>query len=270
MKLALAQIEIIPKDVEGNIERAESAIQSAANNNADCIALPEIFSVGFFAFDAYEDIAEPIGGKTHSRLRTAANEYDIAVLAGSIVEDLSATQQQTDIDVPPSNGLANTSVFFDHNGTRRGIYRKHHLFGYESREAELLEPGTELNVVQYGGFTIGITTCYDLRFPELYRKLLDRNTSLILVPSAWPYPRVEHWLTLPQTRAIENLEYVATVNGVGDFENATLAGRSRIFDPWGITKASTGDTADIIYADLDPERVKSIRDDFPALEDRRY
>ncbi|MFB6187296.1 MAG: nitrilase-related carbon-nitrogen hydrolase [Halobacteriaceae archaeon] len=253
MKLALAQIEIIPQDVEGNIERAEAAIRSAANNDADCIALPEIFSVGFFAFDAYENVAEPIGGKTHS-----------------IVEDLSATQQQTDINVPASSGLANTSVFFDDNGTRRGIYRKHHLFGYESREAELLEPGTELNVIQYGGFTIGITTCYDLRFPELYRKLLDLETTLILVPSAWPYPRIEHWVTLPRTRAIENLEYVATVNGVGDFENATLAGRSRIFDPWGITKAGTGDTADIIYADLDPGRVKSIRSDFPALEDRRY
>jgi predicted amidohydrolase len=160
-------------------------------------------------------------------------------------------------------------VFYDREGRRRSVYRKHHLFGYESAETRLLTPGESLSTVDFEGFTVGMSTCYDLRFPELYRRLADRGATLVCVPSAWPYPRVDHWRTLARARAIENLTYVAAANGAATFEDATLLGRSTVYDPWGTTLASAGDEATLVVADLDPDRIETVREEFPSLRDRR-
>ena len=268
MRLALAQMQIEAGDVSDNVERAVGAIERAAASGADCVVLPELFNVGYFAFDSYARRAESLGGETLSAIREAAVENGVGVLAGSIVEDLDASAA-AGVSVPTESGLANTAVFFDRDGERRAVYRKHHLFGYDSAEAELLEPGERLPTVEFEGFTVGITTCYDLRFPELYRNLLDDGVTLSLVPSAWPYPRVEHWELFPRARAVENLMYVAAANGVGTFESAELLGRSTIYDPWGTTIASAGDEATLVTADIDPGRVETVREGFPALADRR-
>jgi predicted amidohydrolase len=269
MKLALAQVAIDAGDVTGNTDRAVAAIESAAADGADLVALPELFTVGYFAFEQYARCAEALDGPTLSRLSAVAAEQDVALLAGSIVEDLGETAARTDAAVPTTSGLANTSVLFDRSGTRRAVYRKHHLFGYGSAEQALLTPGESLPVVDVAGFSVGVTTCYDLRFPELYRRLVDAGATLVLVPSAWPYPRVEHWELLPRVRAIENQCYVAAANGSGEFADETLLGRSTVYDPWGTTLASASDDPTTVTATLDPARVASVRDSFPALADRR-
>lgn len=266
MRLRLAQLHVEPGDVAGNVDRAETAIADAAADGVDLVALPEIFNVGYFSFDQYERLAEPIDGPTISRLAETAREHGIGVLAGTIVEDLAATDG---VETPADEGLANTAVLLGRNGDRLAHYRKHHLFGYESAEAELLVPGESLGVAEFEGFTVGMTTCYDLRFPELYRDLVDRGVSLVLVPSAWPYPRVEHWTLLPKARAVENLCYVGAVNGAAEFDDATLVGRSTIYDPWGTALASSDDDPTTVTADLDPDRVEQVREEFPALRDRR-
>jgi len=230
--------------------------------------LPELFAVGYFAFEAYARTAEPLGGETLTKLADVAAANDIAVLAGSLVEDLSASAAAGH-EVPAADGYANTAVFLDRNGRRRAVYRKHHLFGYGSAETELLVPGESLPTVEFEDVIIGVTTCYDLRFPELYRRLVAEGVALTLVPSAWPYPRVEHWRLLPRARAVENLMYVAAANGVGQFEEAELLGRSTVYDPWGTTVASTDDTPDLVVATVDPDRVERRRAEFPALDDRR-
>jgi predicted amidohydrolase len=268
VRIALAQVAVEPRDVAGNRERALDAVAAAADRGADLVLLPEQFAVGFFAFDAYADAAEPVGGRTHDLLATAAAEHGIAVLAGTHVEDLGASADRG-LQTPAASGLANTAVLFDADGDRRLVYRKRHLFGYDSEEATRLVPGERLPTADLGGFTVGVTTCYDLRFPEQYRALLDCGATLVLVPSAWPYPRVEHWRLLPRTRAVENLCYVAACNGVGDFDDASLAGRSTLYGPWGTPVASTGDGADLVVADADPDRVTAVREEFPALSDRR-
>jgi len=171
--------------------------------------------------------------------------------------------------VPDDEGLANTAVFFDRDGDRQAVYRKRHLFGYGSAEQDLLTPGERAPVVEFEGFGVGITTCYDLRFPELYRELVADGATLVLVPSAWPYPRVDHWRVLQQARAIENQCYVATVNGSGSFGDATLLGRSTVQDPWGTVLAGSGDDPTLVTATVDPERVRAVREEFPALSDRR-
>ncbi|WP_336002551.1 nitrilase-related carbon-nitrogen hydrolase [Halorientalis halophila] len=270
MRVALAQLEIEAGEVTDNVDRAVAAVERAADAGADLVALPELFTVGFFSFDLYAREAEPVGGETHQRLAAAAREHGVGVLAGTIVEDLEATAAQTDLSVPSPEGLANTAVFFDRDGERRAVYRKHHLFGYESAESDLLVPGGRVPVVDFEGFSVGITTCYDLRFPELYRDLVDDGATLVLVPSAWPYPRVEHWELLPRARAVENLTYVATINGSGAFEDASLLGRSTVYDPWGTVLASSDDDPALVTADLDPGKVDAVRAEFPALSDRRH
>lgn len=270
MRLALAQIDVEGSHVAANRERAADAIAAAADRGADVVALPEIFNVGYFAFDAYQRDAEPLSGPTLSRVSDLADEHGVGVLAGSIVEDLGATSaDDPDAEPPAEEGLANTSVFFDRDGRRRAVYRKHHLFGYESAESELLVPGESLGIAEFEGATLGMTTCYDLRFPELYRSIAEAGATLVFVPSAWPYPRVEHWQVLPQARAVENQFFVATVNGAGSFDDATLLGRSTVFDPWGTTLAGTGDNPDLVVADIDVDRVERVREEFPAWRDRR-
>ena len=266
LSIGLAQLEIEAGHVEANVDRALEAVEEAAARGVDLVALPELFNVGYFAFDLYTRHAEPIAGETFSRLQNAAADHGIAVLAGTIVEDLAATDA---VETPADEGLANTAVLFDADGTRQLVYRKHHLFGYESAESELLVPGERLETATIGDVTVGVTTCYDLRFPELYRQLVDDGVELVLVPSAWPYPRIEHWQTLSRARAIENQCYVATINGSGAFEDATLLGRSTVYDPWGVTLASSGDGPTLVTATVDPDTVADVRAEFPALRDRR-
>lgn len=268
LKLTLAQLEIEGGSTKRNRRRARNAIERAAGRGSDLVALPEIFNVGYFAFDTYARAAEPLDGETISELQSAARDHDLGILAGSIVEDLGESAQRG-FETPAEEGYANTSVFIDSSGTRRAVYRKQHLFGYGSAEQELLTPGESLGLVEFGGFTVGMTTCYDLRFPELYRQLVDAGATLVLVPSAWPYPRVEHWRLFPRARAVENLCYVAAINGVGEFDDATLLGRSAVYDPWGTAITSIGDEPGLVTARLDPEDVEKRREEFPALEDRR-
>ncbi len=266
MNLALAQMRSDAGAVDRNLDRALDSIAAAAANGADLVALPELFSVGYFAFDAYQTAAEPLTGPTLGRIADAAADAGIAVLAGTIIEDLAATDSTSR---PATTGLANTAVLFDQTGTRQLVYRKHHLFGYESAEAALLVPGERLPTATINGFTIGVTTCYDLRFPELYRQYLDAGVTLTLVPSAWPADRVDHWQLLPRTRALENLMYLAAINGAGTIADTTLAGRSALYDPWGAPVSKANETADLPVASIDPDRVQSVRNSFPAVDDRR-
>ena len=267
LTLALAQLHVEPGTVRENVDRALDAIATAADRGADVVCLPELFNVGYFAFDLYELKAEPIDGETFTRIREAAVEHGVAVLGGSIVEDLAATES---VETPADEGLANTAALFSSTGELELVYRKHHLFGYQSAESQLLVPGERLETATLGEFTVAVTTCYDLRFPELYRRLADAGVDLVLVPSAWPYPRIEHWETLSRSRAIENQCYVATINGSGTFEDATLLGRSTVYDPWGVTLASSGDDPALVFAEIDPDVVDDIREEFPALRDRRF
>ena len=268
MRLALAQLDVEPAAVTANVDRALAAIDRAASQGADLVVLPEMFTVGYFAFESYARTAEGLDGETITELQAVAADNEVAVLAGSIVEDLAASDA-AGYDVPAPDGLANTAVFIDRAGHQRAVYRKHHLFGYDSAESELLVPGETLPTVDFEGFTVGVTTCYDLRFPELYRRLVEDGATLVLVPSAWPYPRVEHWRLLPRARAVENQLYVAAANGVGRFAEASLLGRSTVYDPWGTTLASSDDDPALVTADISPGKVADVREEFPALADRR-
>lgn len=266
MNLGIVQFAPAAARPEANRETAVSAVHRAADAGADLVALPELFTVGYFAFDAYDEAAEPFMGSTVEGLAATARERDVAILAGSFVEDLEATEA---VETPASEGLANTSVLVDPEGTVRAWYRKWHLFGYESEEAARMVPGETLGLASLGDWTVGITTCYDLRFPGLYRRYLEAGVTLMLVPSAWPSARPGHWTTLGRARAIEAQWYLAAVNGVGTVAGTALLGRSAVYDPWGEVALELDREPGVDVVEIDPHRVEAVREEFPVLGDRR-
>ena len=255
MRIATVQFEA-GSDKEVNVESALDRIAAAAEDGADLLVLPEIWNVGYFAFEEYESGAEPLDGPTMERLREAAIEHGIYLHTGSIVER-------------DGEDLHNTSALIDPNGELLDSYRKVHLFGYESEESRLLTAGGRIVAIDTGFGTVGLTTCYDLRFPELYRALIEEGVSLLLVTSAWPNARAEHWLLFNRIRAIENQVFLAAANLAGTNGGVSLAGRSLVVDPWGTALANAGLGKRTATADVDLERVPEIREEFPILGDRR-
>jgi len=133
MKIGLGQMAVEPAAVEGNLERATRLVSDAAERGIDLVALPELFATGYFAFDAYARTAQPLDGPILAEMRGAATEHGVALLAGSIVEDLEASRNRG-FETPAGSGHANTAVLFDSDGRSQCVYRKHHLFGYGSAE----------------------------------------------------------------------------------------------------------------------------------------
>jgi predicted amidohydrolase len=253
VRVASVQLEI--PEYEDKLERVERVARLVQGiPGADLIVLPEIWNVGYFNFDRYEEEAEPLEGPTLTRLRAVASSLDAWVMAGSIVER-------------EGGRLRNTSVLLDRSGDVRATYSKIHLFGYRSREPEVLTPGKTVNVVDTEFGRIGLSTCYDLRFPELFRKMVDAGAEFFLVPSAWPYPRVEAWKALNRVRALENQAWLISSNCAGG-TGMGFCGRSMVVDPWGTPVALAGDRPTILHAEIDPAEVRKAREDFPVLRDR--
>jgi len=223
----------------------------------DLIILPELWNVGFFNYDNYKNYAEAIDGETASAISAKARELGAYVFSGSFVE------KQED-------KYYNASVLFDREGKNVGEYRKIHLFTYKCREPEILTPGDKLTVVDTEFGKIGLATCYDLRFPELFRKMtVEMGAEFFLVTSGWPYPRLEAWNILNQARALENTCYLISCNAAGVNKGIRLAGHSQIVDPWGNVLAGTGYEEAIIRAEISKEELLRIRKEFPVLNDRR-
>lgn len=254
MEVRIIQLEIDDNESKKHrIARIEELLDSL--QGADLIMLPEIWSIGYFSFDRYKAEAEKIGGETTHRMAKKAQELDSYLLAGSIVEEKGSS-------------FYNTSLLFNPAGELIATYRKIHLFGYGSKEAEILSAGQEIIVTETDLGNVGLSTCYDLRFPELYRRQIDKGAEIFLITSAWPYPRIEHWLLLNRVRALENLSFLISANCVGENGGSSFLGRSSIIDPWGNTIAAGGDKEVIVSGKIDLNEVRQRRNSFPSLKDR--
>lgn len=248
----------------GSARARRSVAMSFASSVADVdlIVLPELWPVGFFHFDNYTDAAEPLDGPTVEFAVGLAREHGCWVHGGSFIERGSASLQ----GVEP---LHNTSVLVGPSGEVELLYRKSHLFGYESHEARLLVAGTETPVTKVEDLTLGAATCYDLRFPELFRGMLDAGADFFCVTSAWPASRLDHWRTLCQARAVENLAWLVACNAAGTDNGVALAGHSIVIDPWGTIVAEAGADPTVLLAEIDTDRVRQVRSEYPFLSDRR-
>lgn len=219
--------------------------------------LPELWPVGFFHFDDYWSSAEGLDGESVATVRAAAHESGAWVLGGSIIERSAA-------------GLHNTSVLVSPSGDVEFTYRKIHLFGHESSEAELLSAGDEPKCADTPWGRVGAMTCYDIRFPELSRDLVNRGAEMLLIVSAWPAARVEHWSALLRARAIESQAWVVAVNACGVDAGVRLGGRSTVVAPDGSVVAEAGAQQQDLVCCVDAAASGRVRAELPFLADGRY
>ena len=251
-------------DKQRNLRAAERLVRAAAADGAELIALPEKWNL-LGAGETLRAGAEELDGPTITAARSWARELGVNLVAGSIAER-----------VPDRDKLANTSVLIGPDGEIEATYRKIHMFdvdvgGVAYRESDHEEPGAEIVVADAGGVAIGMSVCYDLRFPELYRILAVRGARVIVVPSAFTlHTGKDHWEVLLRARAIENGAFVVAPNQVGEAPpHYHSHGRSAIVDPWGVLLATAPDGQAFVAAELDFELQDRIRRALPALANRR-
>jgi deaminated glutathione amidase len=252
-------------DRDRNLATADRLTRAAAAAGAELVVLPEKWAV----LGAPEDVvagAEPFDGPALRWARATARELGIDLVAGSIAERVEGAGRGS-----------NTSVHFGPDGDEKAVYRKIHMFDVEVggrtyRESEHEAPGDELVVSETAaGVELGMSICYDLRFPELYRILAVRGARVLVVPAAFTLATTrEHWEVLLRARAIEDQAFVVAANQVGEHAPGYRSGgRSMIVDPWGVVLAQAPDTETFVLAELDLERQAEIRRSMPSLANRR-
>ncbi|MFN8099942.1 MAG: carbon-nitrogen family hydrolase [Dermatophilaceae bacterium] len=263
MKVAVVQIAYADGEpLADRRERAAGLVRAQAG--ADLVLLPELWAPTGFGYRGWAAAAEPLDGPTVAAIAKAARSIGSVVHAGSIIEALPEPG-------PEGKVLANTSVLLGPDGSRLAVYRKIHRFGFAEGEPSLLEAGREIVVVDLpgGGPRVGLSTCYDLRFPELYRAQVDRGAQVFLVPAAWPRPRVAHWSLLGRARAVENQCVLVAANTGGTHAGYVMGGASQVVSPRGDVLAEAGGGAEILTVEVDLGEVTAYRREFPVLADRR-
>ena len=253
MLVASIQMSVVEGDKSETIDRAIENVRRA--RGADLIDLPELWNIGFMSFDRYLPESEDKNGPTLTTFRELAKEVKAYVHTGSFVER-------------DGDKYYNSSYLISPKGEIIANYRKLHLFGYNSKETQILTRGNDVVVAKTPLGNFGLATCYDLRFPELFRRMVEKEAEIFLVCSAWPYPRLEHWIMLNRVRALENQCFLVSANSVGLDMGAKFVGHSMIVNPWGVILASGGDDEVILRSELDLNEVNEARERFPVLTDR--
>ncbi|HEX2359849.1 MAG TPA: carbon-nitrogen hydrolase family protein [Solirubrobacterales bacterium] len=263
MRVAAVQLNSTD-DYERNLRVAEALVRDAAADDAELVVLPEKWTL-LGPPESLRAAAEPLDGPALGAAAEWARALGIHLVAGSFPERVAGEEK-----------LFNTSVLIGPDGAPRGVYRKIHMFDVEVddvsyRESEAEQPGDEIVVADGGGIPVGLTVCYDLRFPELYRILALREARIITVPSAFTERTGrDHWEVLLRARAIENQVFVIAADQVGAAPPRYKSfGRSMIVDPWGVVLAQAPDTECFIAAELEVTAQNEIRQSLPSLANRR-
>ena len=253
MQVHLFQLDITWEDRAPNFDRLITHCERLTIDSGDLVVIPEMFSTGF-SMNA-DRIAEPIDGQSPATetLGTLAKEFACCVVGGVAVRDGGEFYNEAIAALP---------------GGRMARYRKHQGFSVAGEDSAYRE-GDRLTTLDWGLGRIGLTICYDLRFPEIYRALAFAGAELLINIANWPRRRVEHWVTLLRARAIENQCYVAGVNRVGEDPNSHYPGRSILVDPQGEIIADAGGAEGVVSCPIDFETVRTWRAEFPALRDAR-
>lgn len=252
---------------EVNLEKAENFIRFSAEEGAKIVALPEMFNFSGNLEEKKEN-AEPVPGPTINWLKELVEKFRIYLLCGSILE----TTEEKGKSI-----FYNTSILLNPQGEIIARYRKMHLFdvtlpdGSWRRESELITPGREVVQVATSEAVFGLSICYDLRFPELYRRLAKEGAQVVFIPSAFAFETgKDHWETLVRARAIENQFYVIAPNQTGkNCQGKSYWGKSMIVDPWGTILAKAPEKETVIFAEVDPSYQQKIRENLPSLSHMR-
>ena len=263
IRAAAIQMSSTP-DKEENKVTAEALIRGAVSAGADLVALPELWSCHGLD-EVYRENAEPVPGPTTEFMGDLARELGVYLLGGSILEG-----------EPGARRLSNTSTLFDPSGEMTAVYRKIHLFdvkvsGREYLESANIAPGNEIVTAKAGAATLGLSVCYDVRFPELYRLLALHGAEILAVPAAFTLQTgKDHWELLLRARAVEDQAFVVAPAQWGQKADGRWTyGRSMIVDPWGTVLATCPDCDGYALATLDLDFLDRFRAEFPALANRR-
>jgi len=255
---------------EKNLKQAEKLIKQAVNKKAKLIVLPEVFNFRGSLSKASE-VAEPIPGYSTNFIAKLAKKFKVWILIGSIMEMVGAGF------TPAQKKPFNTSVMINPKGKIVTKYRKMHLFDIKLKGKEILEskrnqPGKIPKIVSVEKAKVGLSICYDLRFPELYRHYSKKGAEILCIPSSFTKPTGQvHWHTLIKARAIENLAYVIAPNQFGTGSGGVETyGHSLIVDPWGkILAEGSSNKEAVIVVGVDLEYLRKVRKNLPALEHRK-
>src|SRR5438270_8305964 len=258
MRIAVAQISCSLGDPEANLLKVRDFSRRAKDEaGADLIVFPEMTDTGYSMPVIREHASDWTNGFVPG-VREIAKRISIAIVSGVSERDGSS--------------IYNSQVFVDSQGNIAAKYRKTHLYAVAPVEEQTcFAPGNTFASFELGGFKFGFSICYDLRFPELYRKLVtEKNVDAFVISSAWPFPRVEHWCVLAQARAIENQSYVIASNRVGKDDDLWFCGSSAIIDTrGGVIAAASADREELIHADLSEDLVRSVRSRVESFAHRR-
>jgi predicted amidohydrolase len=253
MRVAACQLDAAWEDKRANFAKARALLAGAGLPPGAFAALPEMFATGFSMNAA--GIAEREGGETEAFLSGLARELGI-FLAGGVAREGRGGKGR------------NEAVVFGPDGTLRARYAKMHPFSYGGEDRHY-EAGEDVTVFEVGGLRGALFICYDLRFPEVFRRAVRRGADFLVVIASWPDARQAHWRTLLEARAIENQAFVLGVNRTGRDPRHAYAGGSRLLDPQGRPLFEAGSGEGVFGAEIDPAAAAAWRREFPALRDAR-
>lgn len=257
MKIATAQIACTLGDLDANVRKMRDFSSRAKEAGADLIVFPEMADTGY-SMPIIQEHAKPWTEGAVPRLQEIAKMLGIGIISGVSERD--------------GVSIYNSQVSIDAGGEIVAKYRKTHLFSPPPiEEDKCFSPGNELVSFAAGELRLGLTICYDLRFPEVYRTLAcEQGANVFIISSAWPFPRVEHQRVLATARAIENQSYVVLSNRVGKDEGVSFCGSSAIIDAYGVAiAAASADREELLVADVSDEVIDSVRKRMTVFKHRR-
>lgn len=252
--ISLAQIDVALGDPDRNLTSVKEMTAEAARRGSDIVIFPELWSTGYDLENA-ATYATPVDQGIFAETAELSRQYGIHI-AGSCLSELG------------EGHYGNTAVLHNQQGLALGVYTKIHLFRL-MEEDQYLVPGDHLTLAQTRWGSLGLAICYDLRFPEIFRAYAIAGARMVLLPSEWPHPRLEHWRTLIRARAIENQYFVVACNRVGVSKETAFCGHSAIIDPWGEAVIEGGESPTLLTAEIDLDRVEEVQNKIPILRDRR-
>jgi len=257
--ISLAQIDVATSEPQKNLDKAAAYIQEAARRGSDLIVFPEMWTTGF---------------QWEWNRRNAAEHEAMVENVAALAKRYSIWVDGSMLSLNDQGMVANTSFLFTPQGEKLATYRKTHLFSFVEEDLNMA-PGEQLTLAETPWAKIGMSICYDVRFPELFRTYALKGANLIVLPAGFPHPRLDHWRTLLKARAIENQMYVVAVNQVGDevfggrFGTLSYFGHSCVIDPWGRFVVEAGEQEALLTVTIDLGQVEEVRNLMKIFRDRR-
>ncbi|HWQ42031.1 MAG TPA: carbon-nitrogen family hydrolase [Desulfosporosinus sp.] len=255
LKVAVIQMDVVLGEPDANFIKMEKLVREAAHSKPDVVVLPETWNTGYFPINIREQ-AEFSGKNAVKKMSELARELKIYLVGGSISE----------ID---DGQVVNTAKVFNRQGLEIVSYQKIHLFS-PGEENKFYTEGNKMVTFDIEGHVCSVIICYDLRFPELVRRLTLDGVEVLFVPAEWPHPRLDHWRTLQKARAIENQIFVIGCNGVGLGNGVKFCGHSSVISPGGEIIKEADEKEEIFLAELETDQIKEVRKKIPVFVDRRY